>query len=209
MRTKIESPYSASITGGGFLLTETITLLPLLLSEDRAALLKHEAINNELLQINAETARKRNIAEVAKRFDSMPRRFWEDFAAMSETDQAIANFYVILKTYKIVFDFHINVTLRKWNSISKSVAKDDIMPEIYEISSRDEYVDSWSDQTKDKIASAYLTILRRVGMLDGNNQLCPLSCNNFEYYLERGEQWFLESCLLQPYEIETIKRRMS
>ena len=209
MRTKIESPYSASITGGGFLLTETVTLLPLLLSEKRAELLKHEAINNELLQINAETARKRSISEVAKRFDSMPRSFWEDFASMSEADQAVANFYVILKTYKIIFDFHINVTLRKWNSISKSLEKDDIMPEIYEISSRDEYVDSWSDQTKDKIASAYLTILRRVGMLDDCHNLRSLSCGNFEYYIEKGEQWFLEACLLQPYEIETIKRRMS
>ena len=208
MRTKIDSPYSASITGGGFLLEETNILLPLLLSEDRVKLLKHETLNNELLHINSESARKRSISEVAKRFDAMTRTFWEDYLMMSEADKSIANFYVILKTYKIIFDFHINVTLRQWKSISKSVAKDDIMPEIYEISSRDEYVDSWSDETKGKIASTYLTILRRVGILDEGNNLKTIKCNNFEYYLQNGEQWFLEACLLQPYEIDMIKNRV-
>ena len=36
MRTKIDSPYTASVTGGGFLFTETGILLPLLQSEDSA-----------------------------------------------------------------------------------------------------------------------------------------------------------------------------
>ena len=52
MRTKIDSPYTASVTGGGFLFTETGILLPLLQSEDSAMLLKDEAVNNNLLQIN-------------------------------------------------------------------------------------------------------------------------------------------------------------
>ena len=68
MRTKIDSPYTASVTGGGFLFTETGILLPLLQSEDSAKLLKDEAVNNNLLQINAESARKRIIAEVSKRY---------------------------------------------------------------------------------------------------------------------------------------------
>lgn len=62
MRTKIDSPYTASVTGGGFLFTETGILLSLLQSEDSAKLLKDEAVNNNLLQINAESARKRIIA---------------------------------------------------------------------------------------------------------------------------------------------------
>ena len=36
------------------------------------------------------------------------------------------------------------------------------MMEFNEIASKDEFVDSWSDNTKDKVASAYLTILRKV-----------------------------------------------
>ena len=207
--TKIKSPYTAAITGGGFLFTETNVLLPLLQSADREALLKDERVNNRLLQINAESSRYNAIVEIARRYDAMPTNFWEDYKNMNEEDQQVALFFVILKTYKICFDFHINVTMRKWNSISKSLAFDDIEMEFNEVSARDEFVDSWSDKTKRKVASAYLTVLRKVGILDKDDNLHPLSASNFDYYILNGEQWFLEACLLQPYQIENIKKQLA
>ena len=202
------SPYSAAITGGGFLFTETNALLPLLLSTDREALLKDEKLNNRLLKINAETSRYRAIVEIARRFDTMPSSFWLDYQSMNEEDQLVALFFVILKTYKICFDFHVNVTMRKWNSISKTLVYDDIDMEFNEVSARDEFVDSWSDKTKRKVASAYLTVLRKVGILDKEDNLHPLSASNFDYYITIGEQWFLEACLLQPYQIDNIKKQL-
>ena len=206
--TKIKSPYTAAITGGGFLFTETNVLLPLLQSADREALLKDERVNNRLLQINAESSRYNAIVEIARRYDAMPTNFWEDYKNMNEEDQQVALFFVILKTYKICFDFHINVTMRKWNSIIKSLVFDDIEMEFNEVSARDEFVDSWSEKTKRKVASSYLTILRKVGILDNEDNLHPLSASNFDYYILNGEQWFLEACLLQPYQIENIKKKL-
>ena len=208
MSKKSNSPYTAAITGGGFLLEENKVLLPLLQSPDRIALLKDERVNNRLLKINAETSRKRAMAEIERRYDAMPPTFWNDFQQMDEEDQKAALFFVILKTYKICFDFHINVTLRKWNSISKSLVYDDIEMEFNEVSARDEFVDSWSDKTKRKVASAYLTVLRKVGILDKEDNLHPLSASNFDYYITNGEQWFLEACLLQPYQIDNIKKQL-
>ena len=205
---KINSPYTAAITGGGFLFEETNILLPLLQSDDREVLLKDEKINNRLLKMNAETSRYRAIMEIARRYDAMPASFWLDYQAMSTDDQQVALFFVILKTYKICFDFHINVTMRKWNSISKSLVYDDIDMEFNEVSAQDEFVDSWSDKTKRKVASAYLTVLRKVGILDQEDQLHPLSASNFDYYITIGEQWFLEACLLQPYQIDNIKKQL-
>ena len=138
----------------------------------------------------------------------MPPSFWDDFKEMSDNDKIVALFYVILKTYKICFDFHVNVTMRKWISISKSIDKEDLMMEFNEISAKDDFVDCWSDSTKEKVAGAYLTILRKVGMLDKNNHLHSLACDNYGYYLTKGEPWFLEACLLQPYEINNIKKSM-
>lgn len=205
---KNNSPYTAAITGGGFLFEETIALLPLLQSPDREALLKDEKVNNRLLMINAETSRYRAIVEIARRYDAIPAPFWNDFQNMNEDDQKAALFFVILKTYKICFDFHVNVTMRKWNSISKSVVYEDIDMEFNELSAKDEFVDSWSDKTKRKVASAYLTILRKVGILDKEDNLHPLNASNYDYYIIHGEQWFLEACLLQPYQIENIKKQL-
>lgn len=205
---KIKSPYTAAITGGGFLYEETCTLLPLLQSDNREELLKDEAINNRLLQINSETSRKRNIAEVSRRYDTMPAEFWLDFQEMHEEDKKVALFFVMLKTYKICFDFHINVTMRKWNSISKRVEHDDLMMEFNEIAAKDEFVDSWSEATKKRVASAYLTILRKINLIGQDNSLSPIKCDNWNYYIEMGEMWFLEACLLQPYQIENIKKTL-
>ena len=77
MSKKSNSPYTAAITGGGFLLEETKVLLPLLQSPDRIALLKDERVNNRLLKINAETSRKRAMAEIERRYDAMPPHILE------------------------------------------------------------------------------------------------------------------------------------
>lgn len=202
------SPYTAAMTGGGFLFEETEILLPLLESEDRESLLKDEAVNNRLLHINSETSRKRNISEITRRYKTMSSTFWNDYKQMEEEDRRIALFFVILKTYKILFDFHVNVTMRRWNSSSKTVSHEDIMMEFNEISARDEFVDSWSENTKKRVASAYLTMLRKVGILTIEESLKPLSSNHFDYYLTHGEPWFLQACLLQPYQIENIKKSL-
>ena len=85
---------------------------------------------------------------------------------------------------------------------------DDVMLELNEIAANDEFVDSWAEATKRKIASSYLTILKRIGMLDHESQLHSITCSNFDYYLTHGEAWFLEACLLQPYEIDNIKKTL-
>ena len=205
---KPKSPYTAALTGGGFLFEETVRLLPLLQSANSEELLKEEKVNNNLLQINAENSRKKAILEIKRRFNAVDPSFWEDFEDMNDSDQLIALFFVILKTYKICFDFHVQVTMRKWNSITKCGVKEDLMMVFNESSAKDAFVDSWSDNTKNKIATSYLTILRRVGMLDNDNHLHALSCGNYAYYLAKGEPWFLEACLLQPYEIENVKKTM-
>ena len=205
---RIQSPYTAAITGGGFLLEETKLLLPLLQSEDRVAMLKEEMVNNRILHINAEKSRQRNMVEITRRFDSMPVSFWENFKEMEEHEQKVALFFVILKTYKICFDFQIRVTMRKWNGIAKSLTRDDLMMEFSEIAAKDEFVNSWSENTMRKVASTYLSILRKVGMLDNNSELHSVEANNMDYYIKIGEPWFLEACLLQPYQIDSIIQMM-
>lgn len=110
---KKNSPYTAAITGGGFLFEETNILLPLLRATNSEELLHDEKVNNRLLHINAESSRKKAILEIKRRYESMPSSFWDDFLEMSDTDKIVAIFYVILRTYKICFDFHVNVAIKK------------------------------------------------------------------------------------------------
>ena len=205
----IDSPYTAAITGGGLLFEETDVLLPLLLSPDRKSLLKDEILYNKILHINAETSRSRAVGEIERRFDAMPVEFWMQYQAMDESTRRMTLFYVLLKTYRILFDFHINVALRKWNSVTKQISLSDLMIEFDEIGMKDEFVDSWSDATKRKVASAYITILRKVGMADGKGNLAQPKLNNPEFYITGlGEPWFLEAVFMAPYQIETLKKQL-
>ena len=208
---KQNSPYSAAITGGGFLFYEFKRILPLLLSEKSDQLLKDEIENNQILQINSFTSRKRFVAEFKRRFASVPIHFWQTWQGWSETGQRVGLFYAILKTYKLVFDFHFNVAMKHWNSVDHQLSKSDIMMEFNEIAAHDEFVDSWSDNTKDRCASAYLTILRQTGLLsEKTNTLQPIRPDDseLEYYFRKGEEWFLEACLLYPYEIQELKTKL-
>lgn len=179
-----------------------------MMSADAEQLLKEEVENNELFHVNSKVSRQRFVAEFKRRFNAVPYHFWETWQGWSETGQRAGLFYAILKTYKLVFDFHFNVTIKRWNSIDHEITRSDIMMELNEIAAHDEYVDSWSDSTKERSASQYLTIMRQVGLLaESTNQLQPVRpCNEeLAYYFRAGEEWFLEACLLHAYEINDIK----
>lgn len=116
-----------------------------------------------------------------------------------------------MKAYKLVFDFHFNVTIKRWNSVEQTLCKNDIMREFGELSARDAFVDSWTDNTKDRCASQYLTILRQSGLLQEKTdelQAPRLETSDYEYYVRSGEEWFLEACLLYPYEVNDIKKQL-
>ena len=208
---KNNSPYTAAITGCAFLYYEFQRILPVLLSADSEEQLKEEIENNQILQINSRKARRTFVLEFKRRFASVPIHFWQTWQEWSETGQRAGLFYAILKTYKLVFDFHFNVTMKQWNSSRHQLAKSDIIMELNEIAAHDEFVDSWSENTKDRCASQYLTILRQAGLLtDKTNELQAIHPDEseLEYYFRSGEEWFLEACLLYPYEINDIKSKL-
>lgn len=196
------------MTGCAFLYYEFMRILPLLMSNKSDELLKDEILNNKLLQVNSQTSRKKFILEFKRRFNAVPIAFWNEFLTLSEKGQRAGLLYVILKTYKLVFDFHFNVTIRRWNSVDRTLKLIDLMMEFNDISSRDEFVDSWTDNTKRRCASQYLTFLRQSGLLDDKTselQAIHLEPSEYKYYINKSEEWFLEACLLYPFEINDIK----
>ena len=152
MVEKNKSPYT-TITGCTFLFYEFQRILPLLTDTNSESLLKDEIENNIVLQVNSIASRKRFVMEFKRRYAAVPAHFWQTWQNLSEAGQRAGLFYAILKTYKLVFDFHFNVTMKKWNSIDHKLLKDDLQMEFNELSAHDEFVDSWSDMTKNKCYS--------------------------------------------------------
>lgn len=195
--TKIKSKYSASMTGCGFVFNEFNSVLPLLMSSNSKELIKQEVINNQYLMMNSENTRKRCVSELQKRFAAVPESFWQYYLNLNDEDKRIALLYSLLKAYAILKDLHQNVVQPQWNSIDKTLNGDNLLVEIYNIASSDEFVDSWSEQTKQKIVSWYQTVLFQVGMLSRADQrLRQVRLIDDTWFHEEGETWFLEACLI-------------
>ena len=185
------------MTGCGFVFNEFNSVLPLLMSSNSKELMKQEVINNQYLMMNSENTRKRCVSELQKRFAAVPESFWQYYMNLNDEDKRIALLYSLLKAYAILKDLHQNVVQPQWNSIDKTLNGDNLLVEIYNIASSDEFVDSWSEQTKQKIVSWYQTVLFQVGMLSRADQrLRQVRLVDDTWFHEEGETWFLEACLI-------------
>lgn len=207
---KDNSPYTAAFTGCSFMMYEMIRMLPLFLASNADELVKKEIEENQYMMVNSIASRKKYGSELKRRFHAVPPSFWHDFLSWDEPAQRLGMLYVLLNTYRLILDFHLNVTVRKWNSIHHALSLNDITMELSQIAAHDAFVDSWSDNTKNRVASAYLTFLNQAGLYDRRSmELHPASGIDraaYAYYVNIGQEWFFEACLLYPYEIEEIKQ---
>jgi len=116
-------------------------------------------------------------------------------------------FYLCLKAYKLMFDFHFNVTVKQWNSSVQEADPYLYQMQLSEIASKDESVDKWTDLTKGKVVSVYLNILKDIKILDaGINKLKAINAPNafFKYFTKKQEQWFMDACLLDSQKKKKI-----
>lgn len=197
--------YTASYTGGGLLFNEINALQPLLIGTGWKKDLEKEVVENRLLKINSEASRKRVAQEVALRMNYMGLDFWELYNEVLESDKKALLFYVCLQTYKLIYDFHFNVTMPKFLSLELAVEPYWYDMRLQELSSSYSEVDGWSEQTKRKVVTRYLDILKKVGLIEKNRLTKQaFSAAIFCYFLSKGDLWTLDAFFLKQAEKETV-----
>ena len=202
------SPYSASFTAAALMHGEMNAVLPYLLKDGSAETIKLIENSVEILPIKSASARYRITHEMVKRFNAMPTAFWVDYQTFPEPQQKLALFYVILKTYLLLYEFQLNVAVKRFNSANNTLQIDDLWMEFYNIAARDPFVESWTDRTKKTCIQSYLTMLRQAGLLDPETsklQRIDIAQDAYIPFVQLGELWFLQACFIPAYEIETIK----
>ena len=202
------SPYSASFTAAALMHGEMNAVLPYLLKDCSTETVKMIENSLEILPIKSTSARERVTLEMLKRFKTVPQSFWEDYQTFPEPQQKLALFYVILKTYRLLYEFQLNVAVKRFNSANNTLKIDDLWMEFYNIAARDPFVESWTEQTKKKAINSYRAMLRQVGLLNPETdvlQRINLAQEAYGPFVQLGELWFLQACFVPAYEIETIK----
>ena len=204
-----KSPYSASFTGAAILFSDMNVAVRMLLEDDSPETIKTLKTDANYIKIKSSKSRERVTAEFVKRFRAVPKSFWTRYVELPENEQRLALLYVVLKTYQLLFEFQINLAIPKYNSPDRVLTKNEVSMALNEIASKDEFVDSWSAETRDRASSQYLTILRQSGLVSestGELQSPNLSDEALLWYVQSGEVWFLQACFFPGYKIEQLKQ---
>lgn len=191
--------YSAAFTAGALLYTETNALLGILLSNNSEQLIAEEIKNNQLIQINSEASRKRVLQEIVKRFQNVSIDLWRQYEYMPENEMKLVLFYSCLKSYRLIFDFHFEVTLKRQNIGADHADNYFYRMKLDEIGMNDPEVDTWTEHTKTKTITVYQRILREAGLIkEGKLSPVDASIDFWIFFGRNRENWFLDACLLNP-----------
>lgn len=187
--------YDANFTAGGILFNEFTALDNMLLSEKFEERIAIEEEENNVMGVATNSARKRIISEIKRRYNMTPNDFWVYFFGWNENEQKLALFYLCLKTYPLIFDIHFEVTLKKFR-LGVPLDTYSIQMQIDEIASSDEDVATWSDSTYKKINVQYRKALRDVGLWNGERLLEATNASSqfWNYFKDHQEGWFLSAC---------------
>ena len=197
MESSTEHRYNTNFTAGGLLHYEFIALEKVILSSHFEANIKAEESQNQFIGIKTIAARKRVITEVKRRVLQVPKSFWTQFYQWSEKEQKMALLYVCLKTYKLIFDIHWEVALKKFKTGSPLDAFGVAMY-MDELASREEYISSWSSSTLKKINVQYRKALKDAGILKYKTLYKPagIPTSFWSYFTNMDESWWLEACFI-------------
>lgn len=197
--------YSASFTAGGILFSEFEAILPFIQKEGIRDFLVRESKENNYLRIATESARKRVITELKKRIDAVNPDFWSFYHSRVEEDRRLLLFYLCVKTYQLVWDFHYKVTLPGYWAYHHHI--DELAYKMYldELGSKVDDVNRWSESTSKKCITNYIRMLNESGILQNGKLHKPAVENDFYcYYIKDGKNWALDIFLLNNREKELI-----
>jgi hypothetical protein len=169
-----------------------------------------DEVDWELLDSNSWRGRRRKMAEIKRRLEHVPRSVWEDLPDQSIREQTLVLYYCCLKTYRLLFDFHMDVVLPTWRSSDRTIESYDVRRFLEQRADRHTEVDGWSESSWQKVRQVILQMLRESGLLVESRLRKKNPSDGFwNRFVNVGDVWFLEACFLNEEErrriVETVR----
>ncbi len=189
--------YSASFTAGPLLTDDTETIVRFL-DENPAGDLSRLIESDRYLKVNSRAGRIRRLREIRNRVESIPFAYWAFFQKLNGKDEKNTFiYYVCMKCYPLIRDFHLDVILSKWRMMDTSFSKEDVVKFLTRASNQHPEVDDWKESTHKKVIQVLSLMLKEAGIVSSNKlHLVFLPDTFWLFFIERGEGWFLEAMFL-------------
>lgn len=176
------------------------------IKDSQAFLLEDEQIRFDLLPVNSESTKTRIGKEIDNRFKLIGSVEIIDFyVSCSNQDRLIIVFYGMCKINPLISDFMFEVVLDKWQNISLSIDKSDVLHFLFKKMTVHPEIEKLTEYNTNKISARIIRMLTDLGMIV-SNQLKKTECSNevLRLIAQNGDAWFLDILLLQEYEKQEI-----
>jgi hypothetical protein len=169
--------YSSSVSGKASLLAETMKIMQELAAEVPIEVVKEYVFDHNLLLKRTLATRKAAWEVIYTRYiserDPQELRFVARITASSlpERDRHLILFYELAKKLPLIYDLTADCLYDLYDGGRSSVSKADVLAWLdrVQVDGHDE-IGQWSPQTRDKVASNYLTVARDFGLLEGTQR---------------------------------------
>lgn len=202
------SLYSASFTTGPLLTDETEAIIDFLdehPGDDYALILE----SDKYLKVNSQAARKRRLREILNRVQSVAKDYWNFYLRLSGKDEKnVFMYYICMKYYPLIRDFHFEVVLSKWRLMDATYSKDEVFRFLTRSSIQHPEVDEWKESTRKKVVQVLTLMLKEAGIVSNNKlRLVFLSDTFWLFFIEHGEGWFLEAMFLSREQRDLLYKK--
>jgi hypothetical protein len=169
--------YSSNLSSKASLLTETLQVMRELADKVPLESIKEQVFQDDLFLKRTLATRKRVWETIYTRYISErnPQELYTlariTASPLPERDRHLILFYELARSRPLVYDLTVNCLYNLYMDGRSSIGKADVLAWLDRASAdgHDE-IGEWSPQTKDKVASNYLTIARDFGLLKGTQR---------------------------------------
>ncbi|WP_103028552.1 BrxA family protein [Salinibacter altiplanensis] len=156
-----------------------------------------EEIDPSIFDINSWQGQRRKVAEIKRRLESADESVWEDMPKLPTPERALILYYCCLKTYPLIFDFHMEAVLPTWRSADRSFGPHDTERFLEQQAESHPEIEGWGKSTWKKVRQVMLQMLREAGFLhQGHLRQVDRPERFWTRFVKVGDLWYLEAAFL-------------
>lgn len=166
-------------------------------------------IDPSILDINSRGGQQRKSAEIKRRLENTEELVWNDLPELPTPEQTLVLYYCCLKTYPLLFDFHMEAVLPTWRSADRSFGTHDARRFLEQQAESHPEISAWGESTWQKVRQVMLQMLRDAGLLqEGELRRVDRPKAFWTRFVEVGDLWFLEAAFLNEEKRHSVAQSL-
>jgi len=162
--------YRTALMNRPFMYIESKRIAEMMLQGKTEEERRYEAIELNAIQMPSLDRRKTSYKEISHRLSFLDEFLLEKFMnSDADTSKAILA-YAILQVDQLYYEFMREIYLEKILLLQKDLAKKEVINFLYKKAEQSEVVAKWADNTKERLASGFIQMMRESIFIVSNHE---------------------------------------